>query len=247
MTIIWCILSFCITLSRNYATDCAQDATWHAVLQLHIKAPFIIIRRPLLLLIIATTNWAAILWVHLMSHDGLASDWSLNCIPAPFFFTHTYFTSTQSQIPYIHNNNKGRFDSAFQQELSMRFHTNSKKQLNLNASSSKTLYTRMKSSLKTHAWVSPTNTNTNLIYINPNTIKSCKILQKLSPKHAVHGVAQSPYPIYRHGKACLSKQPPWRAAPDPRLACDRSRVRAPGPAGMLHTLFFSTLPSSFGR
>ena len=78
---------------------------------------------------------------------------------------------------------------------------------------------------------------------NPNTIKSYKILQKLSPKHAAHGVAQSTYPIYRHGKACLSKQPHWRAAGDPRLARGRSRVRAPGPAGALRTLFFSTLPS----
>ena len=78
---------------------------------------------------------------------------------------------------------------------------------------------------------------------NPNTIKSYKILQKLSPKHAAHGVAQSPYPIYRHGKACLSKQPPWCAAPDPRLARGRSRVRAPNPAGALRALFFSTLPS----
>ena len=83
--------------------------------------------------------------------------------------------------------------------------------------------------------------------VNPNTIKSYKILQKLSPKHAAHGVAQSTYPIYRHGKACLSKQPPWRAAGDPRLARGRSRVRAPGPAGTLRVLFFSTLPSSFGR
>ena len=73
---------------------------------------------------------------------------------------------------------------------------------------------------------------------NPNTIKSYKILQKLSPKHAAHGVAQSPYPIYRHGKACLSRQPPWRAAPDPRLARSRSRVGAPGPAGALRALFF---------
>ena len=78
---------------------------------------------------------------------------------------------------------------------------------------------------------------------NPNTIKSYKILQILSPKYATRGVAQSPYPIYRHGKACLSKQPPWRAAGDPPLARGRSRVRAPGPAGALHTLFFSILPS----
>ena len=78
---------------------------------------------------------------------------------------------------------------------------------------------------------------------NPNTIKSYKILQKLSPKHAAQGVAQSTYPIYRHGKACLSKQPPWRAAGDPRLARGRSWVRAPGPVGTLCALFFSTLPS----
>ena len=70
---------------------------------------------------------------------------------------------------------------------------------------------------------------------------SYKILQKLSPKHTAHGVAQSPYPMYRHGKACLSKQPPWRAAGDPRLARSRSRVRAPGPAGALRAFFSSTL------
>ena len=80
-------------------------------------------------------------------------------------------------------------------------------------------------------------------FLNPNTIKSYKILQKLSPKHVAHGVEQSTYPNYRHGKACLSKQPPWRAAWDPRLACGRSRVRAPGPAGALRALFFSPLPS----
>ena len=84
---------------------------------------------------------------------------------------------------------------------------------------------------------------TSMVYNNPNTIKSYKILQKLSPKHAAHGVALSTYPNYRHGKACLSKQPPWRAAGDPRLARGRSRVRAPGPAGALRALFFSTLPS----
>ena len=78
---------------------------------------------------------------------------------------------------------------------------------------------------------------------NPNSIRSYKIVQKLSPKHAARGVAQSPYPTYRHGKACLSKQPPWRAAGDPRLARGRSRVRAPGPAGALCALFCSTLPS----
>ena len=84
--------------------------------------------------------------------------------------------------------------------------------------------------------------------INPNTIKSYKILQKLSPKHAAHGVAQSTYPIYRHRKACLSKQPPWRAAGDPRLARGRFRVRAPGLADALRALFSPpSLPSSLGR
>ena len=85
-----------------------------------------------------------------------------------------------------------------------------------------------------------------VVYNNPNSIRSYKIVQKLSPKHAARGVAQSPYPIYRRGKACLSKQPPWRAAGDPRLARGRSRVRAP--AGALRALFSPpSLPSSFGR
>ena len=76
-----------------------------------------------------------------------------------------------------------------------------------------------------------------MVYNNPNTIKSYKILQNLqNTQH--NGVAQSTYPNYRHGKACLSKQPPWRAAEDPRLARGRSRVRAPGPAGALRALFF---------
>ena len=41
--------------------------------------------------------------------------------------------------------------------------------------------------------------------LNPNAQKSYKILQKLSPKHSAHGVAQSPYPIYSHRKVYLSK------------------------------------------
>ena len=81
-------------------------------------------------------------------------------------------------------------------------------------------------------------TNARLRSVNPNSIRSYKIVQKLSPKHAARGVAQSPYPIYRHRKACLSKQPPWRATGDPRLAHGRSWVRAPGPAGALRALFF---------
>ena len=78
---------------------------------------------------------------------------------------------------------------------------------------------------------------------NPNSIIHHQTSQKLSPKHTARGVAQSPYPIYRRGKACLSKQPPWRAAGDPRLGRGRSWVRAPGPAGALRALFFSNLPS----
>ena len=79
---------------------------------------------------------------------------------------------------------------------------------------------------------------TGWVYYNPNTTKSYKIVPRLSPKQAACGVAQSPYPIYRHGKACLSKQPPWRAAGDPCLAHGRSQVRAPGPRGTLCVLFF---------
>ena len=87
------------------------------------------------------------------------------------------------------------------------------------------------------------NRTHDLLHASPNSIIHHQTSQKLSPKHAARGVAQSPYPIYRHGKACLSKQPLWRAAGDPRLARGRSRVRAPGPAGALRALFFSTLPS----
>ena len=86
------------------------------------------------------------------------------------------------------------------------------------------------------------------IYYNRNIIKSYKILQKLSPKHAAHGVAQSTYPIYTYGKACLSQRPSWSAAGDPRLARGRSQVRAPVPAGTLRGLFSPpSLPSFFGR
>ena len=64
-----------------------------------------------------------------------------------------------------------------------------------------------------------------------------KNLTKLSPKHAACGVLQSPYPIYRQGKACLSKQLPWRAAGDPRLARGRFRVRVRAHAGALRAFF----------
>ena len=83
---------------------------------------------------------------------------------------------------------------------------------------------------------------------NPNRQKSYKISQRLSPKHAARGVVQSPYPIYSHGNAYLSKQLLLRAAEDPRLAHDRSWVRAPAPVGALCALFsLPSLPSSLGR
>ena len=67
--------------------------------------------------------------------------------------------------------------------------------------------------------------------LNPNTIKSYKILQKLSPKHAAHGVAQLPYPIYRYGKACLSKQPPLACRPGPSPSTRQVPGLSPEPGG----------------
>ena len=54
---------------------------------------------------------------------------------------------------------------------------------------------------------------------------------------------QSPKLIYRHRKACLSKQPQRRAAGDSRLARGRSWVWAMAPPGTLHAIFVSILPS----
>ena len=91
------------------------------------------------------------------------------------------------------------------------------------------------------------NNTTGWVCHNPNSIKLYKIVQKLSPKHAASGVVQSPYPIYRHGKASLSERHPWHAAGDPRLARGRSRI-GPGPAGTLCALFSPpSLPPSIGR
>ena len=82
--------------------------------------------------------------------------------------------------------------------------------------------------------------------INPNTIKSYKILQKLLPKHAAHGVAQSTYPIYRHGKACLSKQPPGvQMGTGPSPSTRQVPGSSPGPGRCTAHTFFSSLPSSF--
>ena len=73
-------------------------------------------------------------------------------------------------------------------------------------------------------------------YYNPNTIKSYK------------NSLQNTQHVVLHNRPTLSigtERLACRAARDPRLARSRSRVRAPGPAGALRTLFFSTLPSSF--
>ena len=50
-TILW-VLSICVTCVGHYAPYNAQDATHHAILQSRVNA-----------VIIATANWAAILWV----------------------------------------------------------------------------------------------------------------------------------------------------------------------------------------
>ena len=78
---------------------------------------------------------------------------------------------------------------------------------------------------------------------NPNTTKSYKILQKLSPKHSAHGVAQSTYPNYRHGKACLSKQPPLACSWGPSPTTRQVPGSSPGSGGRAARAFFSTLPS----
>ena len=62
------------------------------------------------------------------------------------------------------------------------------------------------------------------LFIIPNATESYR---DLSPKHTAYGVAQSSKPIYRHGKACLSKQLPGHAAGDSRLARGRSWVSPP--------------------
>ena len=75
---------------------------------------------------------------------------------------------------------------------------------------------------------------------NPNTIKSYKNYLQ----NTLHMVLRN-RPTLSIGTERLAylNSPPQRAAGDPRLARGRSRVRAPGPAGALRSLFFSTLPS----
>ena len=66
----------------------------------------------------------------------------------------------------------------------------------------------------------------------------------------IRGVVQLPNPIYSHGKAYLSKQLPWCAAGDTRLARSRSRIQALAPVGMLlhppflPPFFFCTFPTT---
>ena len=77
-----------------------------------------------------------------------------------------------------------------------------------------------------------------IVCINPNTIKSYKISQKLSPKHAAHGVAQSTYPNYRHGKACLSKQSPLACSWGPSPSTRQVPGSSPGYGGRAARAFF---------
>ena len=77
-----------------------------------------------------------------------------------------------------------------------------------------------------------------MAYNNPNTINSYKILQKLSPKHAAHGVAQSTYPNYRHGKACLSKQPLLACSGGPSSSTRQVPGSSPGSGGRAARAFF---------
>ena len=83
-----------------------------------------------------------------------------------------------------------------------------------------------------------------LAQLNPNTIKSYKILQNYL-QNTQHMVLRN-HPTLSIGTERLaykSKQLPWRAALDPRLARGKSRVPTPCPVGALRSLFFSTLPS----
>ena len=80
------------------------------------------------------------------------------------------------------------------------------------------------------------------VYHNPNSIKSYKIVQKLSPKHTARGVAQLPYPILNTERlACLNNPMAcsWGPSPSTRQVPGLS----PGPGGRTAHAFFSTLPS----
>ena len=80
---------------------------------------------------------------------------------------------------------------------------------------------------------------TGLVFNNPNTIKSYKILlQKLSSKHAAHCVAQSTYPYYRNGKVCLSKQLPLACSWVPSPSTRQVPGSSPGPGGCAARAFF---------
>ena len=75
--------------------------------------------------------------------------------------------------------------------------------------------------------------------------KSYKTYRDYYLPNTPHMVLRNRPTISSHGKAYLSKQLPWRAAGDPRLAQGRSWFWAlsPGPRGCPAHAFFSTLPS----
>ena len=84
---------------------------------------------------------------------------------------------------------------------------------------------------------------TGWVYYNPNTLKSYKI----SPKQAACGVAQLPYPIYRHGKACLNNPMACSWGTSPSMQQVPGSIRALVPAGALRMLFSPpSLPFSLG-
>ena len=83
----------------------------------------------------------------------------------------------------------------------------------------------------------------NVLNLTPTPLKLTR-----SPNTPRQVIAQSPEPIYSHEKDYLSKQPPWGAAIDPRLARSRSRVWAPAPWARCACIFFlHPLLSSFGK
>ena len=78
--------------------------------------------------------------------------------------------------------------------------------------------------------------------LNPNSIRSYKIVQNYL-QNTQHVVLRNrpTLSIGTERLACLNN-PPWRAAGDPRPARGRSWVRAPGPAGARCARFFFPNP-----
>ena len=82
-----------------------------------------------------------------------------------------------------------------------------------------------------------------VLVINPNTIKSYKILQKLSPKHAAPGVVQLPYPstLYTERLACLNN-PHHACSWGPSLSTRQVQGSSPSPRGHAAHNFFLHRP-----